>query len=118
MKVYIAGKLSGGKEGRTPSEIVIEYVKNIHDMGAIAAILRRNGISPFVPGADIIMGMINGHWSLDDYRETSQEFMEVCDAVLVISHSDGVQKEIEAAQKLCIPVYFDLQQLLGDHQNG
>ena len=80
-------------------------------MCIVAGKLRKMGHAPFVPALDLLLGVINGDWSEEEYRDTGMEFMGVCDAVLVISFSWGVQREIKEANKLCLPIYYSLNRL-------
>ncbi len=113
MKVYIAGALSSNENNnRTPSQVVVDYLQNVHKMCKIAGELRKRGHIPFVPALDILLGIVNGDWIEEEYREIGMEFLEVCDAVLVISDSWGVQQEIKEAKSLFIPVYYSLEEFL------
>jgi len=112
MRVYIAGALSS-KEDRTrdPSKVVIDYLSNVSKMCKVASQVRKLGHFPFVPALDLLLGVINGDWDEEDYRGVGMAFLEVCDAVLVISQSWGVAKEIERANELGIPVYYRMEDL-------
>jgi len=114
LKVYIAGALSSKENNnRTPSQVVVDYLANVNKMCQVASEVRKKGYAPYVPALDFALGMINGNWVEEDYRGLGMEFMEVCDAVLVISDSWGTQKEIEKAKELFIPVYYSLAELYG-----
>ena len=112
MRVYIAGALSskGGVRGDS-STVVVKYIQNLSAMCKIASLVRRRGHSPYVPGLDLLMGLVAGDWEEGDYRGMGMGFLEVCDAVLVISDSWGVQQEIGRADRLHIPVYFSLEDI-------
>ena len=112
MRIYIAGALSS-KEDRTrdPSEVVVDYLSNVSKMCKAASEVRKMGHFPFVPALDLLLGVINGDWDEEDYRGVGMAFLEVCDAVLVISQSWGVAKEIERANELGIPVYYRMEDL-------
>ena len=112
MRIYIAGALSS-KENikRNPSQVVIDYIANVSKMCKKASELRKRGYYPFVPGLDFLLGVVNGEWEENDYRGIGMAFLEVCDAVLVISDSWGVRREIEKAKELKIPVYYSMTEL-------
>ena len=80
-------------------------------MCKVAGQVRKMGHAPYVPALDLLLGVINGDWAEEEYRGLGMEFMEVCDAVLVISMSWGVEEELKEARKLCIPVYYSLLEL-------
>ncbi len=112
MRVYIAGPLSSKeKTDRNPSKVVTDYLSNIHNMVMAASEVRRMGHSPYVPALDFVLGIIAGDWTENDYRGISDEFLTVCEAVLVIGRSWGVDREIELAAKLGIPVYYTLNEI-------
>ena len=112
MRIYVAGALSSKeKKDRNPSKVVVEYIQNVHRLCNIGGDLMMEGYAPFIPGLDLLTGLVNGYLEEGDYRGTSMEFLEVCDAVLVTSMSWGVKKEIERAKELNIPVYFNIKDL-------
>lgn len=112
MRVYIAGALSSKENSnRNPSKIVTDYLQNVSAMCRTASIVRRMGWYPYVPALDFVLGMVDGFWEEEDYRGIGMSFLEVCDAVLVISESYGVTKEVERATELGIPVYHTIQEL-------
>lgn len=112
MRVYIAGALSSKENtNRNPSKVVTDYIRNLSNMCQKASKLRKQGYYPYVPGMDFLMGIVAGDWEENDYRGIGMAFLEVCDAVLVISESWGVQKEIKRAKELGIPVYYSIVEL-------
>ncbi len=113
MLVYIAGALSTSiiEPYRTPSKVVTDYIQNIHKMCEVAARLRKKGYYPYVPGLDFLLGVVSGNLEEQDYRDIGMKFLEVCDAVLVISDSYGVRKEIERATEVHIPVFYNEEAL-------
>ena len=111
-RVYIAGKLSdSGNTERSPSKVVCDYIQNLSEMCACADGLVVNGYAPYVPGLDFLVGLKADFWKEEDYRSLSMAFLEVCDAVLVISESKGVEAEIKRAGELGIPVYYRISDL-------
>ena len=111
-RVYIAGKLSdSGDTGRSPSKVVCEYITNLSNMLFGADDLVMLGFFPYVPRLDFLIGLYGGAWPEHRYRDLSMSFLEVCDAVLVISESDGVKAEIERANELGILVFYSLEEL-------
>lgn len=114
MKVYVAGALSSKeKSNRTPTRVVVDYLQNVHKMCRVSGQLRKRGYAPYVPALDMLLGLTCGDWDEAEYRGLGMEFLEICDAVLVISDSWGVQKEVERAIELGIPVYRSLEELYG-----
>ena len=112
MRIYIAGALSSRENtSRNPSLVVTDYIANVSAMCKAAGRVRRLGFYPFVPALDFLLGAVNGDWQEEEYRGIGMAFLEVCDAVLVISDSWGVQKEIAKAKELHIPVYYSVAEL-------
>ncbi|MBU1307896.1 MAG: hypothetical protein KKF33_20520 [Alphaproteobacteria bacterium] len=109
MRIYIAGALSSKeKTSRSPSKVVTDYIQNVSAMCKAASIIKRKGHYPYVPGLDFLLGMIIGDWEEEDYRGMGMSFLEVCDAMVIISNSWGVQKELEKAKELGIIIYNDI----------
>ncbi len=112
MRIYIAGALSSKeKTDRNPTQVVVDYIANVHKMLEVACHIRKMGYAPYVPALDFQIGIVNGDWNEQDYRGISDEFLPVCDAVLVISDSWGVQREIKSAHNFNIPVFYSIEEL-------
>lgn len=112
-RIYIAGALSSKEDTtRDPSKVVTDYISNVHAMCKYAGQVRLLGHYPYVPALDFLLGMVNGDWDERAYREIGIAFLEVCDAVLVISESWGVSKELERAKELGIPIYWSIGDLV------
>jgi len=110
-KVYVAGKLNG---------MACDYNKHMHRMIIWSEKVRRLGYAVFVPGLDLLVGVVMGDLDYPDYFDNSQPWLAASDAVFVTpgwEDSKGTEREIEYAKSLGIPVYFDLDILdkeLGD----
>ncbi len=112
-RVYIAGALSSKEDDtRDPSTVVIDYLFNVSKMCKVASLVKKAGGFPFVPALDLLLGIVNGDWTEDMYRDIGMAFLEVCDVVLVISWSWGVEQEVERANKINIPVFDISSQLM------
>ena len=108
-RVYIAGALSSKQNtSRNPSRVVTDYIQNLNRMCETASELKMLGYYPYVPGLDFMLGLVDGDWEEDDYREIGMAFLEVCDAMCVISESWGVIREVAVARQLNIPVYYGI----------
>jgi len=113
LRVYIAGALSSKeKDKRNPSKVVTDYIMNVSRMCRIAGIVRKAGHYPYVPALDLLIGVVDGGFIEEDYRGIGMAFLEVCDAVLVISKSYGVEQEIARAKELGIPVFYKLLDIM------
>lgn len=111
-RIYVAGALSSREDTqRNPTQVVTDYIQNVHRMCEAASIIRRKGHIPFVPGLDFLIGVVVGDWKEEDYRGLGMSFLEVCDAVFVISFSWGVRKEITRAEELGIPIYYNIEEV-------
>ena len=117
-RIYVAGALSSRENTtRNPSKIVIDYIRNLNLMCRAASRLRRLGYFPYVPGMDFMLGFVDGNWEEDDYRGIGFAFLEVCDAVLVISESWGVIREVAKARQLGIPVFYGVESLISKEEH-
>jgi len=111
-RVFIAGALSSKEvTNRTPSRVVVDYLANVHKMVMVASEVRKLGHYPFIPALDLLCGIVGGNWNEEDYRGMSTGFLEVCDCVLVISMSIGVEREIKVARQLGIPIYHGIEEI-------
>jgi len=104
-RVYIAGKLN---------DMACDYIKNIHRMIVWSEKVRKLGFAVYVPGIDLIQGIIFGNWEYEDYFDNSQPWLDVSDAVFLTPDweaSKGTAREIERAKEHNIPVFADLDLL-------
>ena len=105
-RVYVAGKLS---------DMPGKYIMNMHQMIECANRIRELGFAPFTPCLDILLGLVSGNIKEKEYYKIGLAWVEVSDAMIVLPNSEdskGTQKEIEAAQKLNIPVFHNVQKLI------
>jgi hypothetical protein len=104
-RVYIAGKLNGK---------AIDYIRNLHRMIVWAEQVRKLGLSCFVPGLDLLLGLVSDYETYDDYFNPSQSWLDVSDAVFLVpgwETSPGVKHEIERANYNGIPIFDSLDKL-------
>lgn len=119
-RVYVAGPYSC--EGRCkPLGVDLEYMRE----GLEVSIKFLNlGYAPFCPWLDYLFQFIHGGEQLErkDYYEYSLAWLAVSDAVYVIRYREksvGTKAEIEEAERLNIPVFYDSQMdSLIDHLNS
>lgn len=108
-RIYIAGALSSKeKADRDPSSIIVDYISNVSAMCKAASAVMRKGHCPYVPCLDLLLGVVDGDWEEDDYRTINLGFLKVCDAVLVISKSFGVEQEVKLAKSLGLKIYSNI----------
>jgi len=104
-RVYVAGKLNDDACG---------YIANIHKMIIWAEKVRKLGYAVYVPGIDLIQGMVFGDWVYKDYFDNSQPWLDAAHAVFLVpgwEASEGTKKEIERAKSKGIPIFSDLDTL-------
>lgn len=109
LKIYIAGKYS--------SDNIIDGLRNIGRGQQEAALLFELGFAPFSPWWDrsFVLDNPNGDYSKQMFYDASLAWMEVSDAVYVISgrgDGGGVDAEIKRAGELMIPVFYEINDLL------
>ena len=101
IKVYVAGKLNDDACG---------YIQNLHRMILLANAAREAGFAVFVPGIDILQGLLAGNWTYRQYFDNSQPWLRSSDAILVVEEgwrtSTGTLREIETAKTHNIPVFY------------
>lgn len=112
MRIAILGALSSKEQNkRTPSKVVVDYLQNVHAMCRVASILRKKGHVPFTPALDLLLGVVGGDWEEEDYRGMTTEFIKVCDAVVVISLSWGVERDLETAREHGLLIYNSVEEV-------
>ena len=105
-RIYIAGRLN---------DMACDYIKNVHEMIKDAEEVRKAGFAVFIPGIDLLCGLVQGDWNYKDYFDNSQPWLDASHAVYVRSKdwekSSGTSKEVLRAKNQNIPVFFK-------HENG
>ena len=107
IRVYCAGKLN---------DMACDYTKNVSRMCKCAIEVQKCGFAVYVPGIDLLMGLIAGDYEYNDYFDNSQAWLEVSDAVFLTpgwETSQGTKREIGLAESLGIPVFEDLYTMKG-----
>lgn len=109
MKVYVAGPYS--------SDNVLGVLSNIRKGNRWAYQLLQQGFAPFSPWLDyhFVLEDHTNDLSVQDFYEYSMEWLRASEAVFVQGdwrNSKGTVAEVEEAQKLNIPVFFDLSKLI------
>ena len=97
-RIYVAGRLN---------DPAVKYIQNVSRMIKVANMIRHRGYSVFVPCLDLLMGIVDGNLTYDDYTANNKAWLEVADAVYVLPDSEqsrGTQEEIALALTLGIPV--------------
>ena len=100
-RIYVAGTLN---------DMACGYIQNVHNMIKDAEEVRKAGFSIFVPGIDLLCGIVNGDWNYKDYFDNSQPWLDASHAVYVRgddwAQSSGTVKEIKRAKRQKIPLFF------------
>lgn len=109
MKVYVAGPYS--------ADNVLGVLSNIRKGNTVAYELLQMGFAPFSPWLDhlfVFMDSTND-LTVNDFYEYSLEWMRVSDVIFVQgewANSKGTKAEIEEAERLGIPVFYDRTKLV------
>jgi len=109
MLIYVAGALSSGKGERTNSQVIVDYIQNVHSMCEAAIALIRKGHAPYVPALDILLGIVGGDLQEVEFRSVGLCFLIVCDAVVIISEGQGVRLEEEIGKELGKPIFYGVE---------
>ena len=107
-RVYVAGKYS--------ADNVLDVLKNIGRGEKACAKVFAHGMAPFCPWHDagFCKELTDEEIPKEMYYQNSIAWLEVSDAVYVISgrgDGGGVDREIEIAKKIGIPVFYDFKDL-------
>jgi len=108
IRVYVAGLYSRNADGSKAG--TIDTLHNMRVGIEVATNLLRMGYAVFCPWLDFQFGLVD-EFSPEVYKANSMAWLEVSDAVFVISGEglgSGVDAEIARAKELNIPVcHFD-----------
>ena len=100
-RIYIAGKLN---------DEACDYIENVRKMIINAEEVRKAGFAVFIPGIDLLCGLVNGNWTYKDYFINSQPWLLVSDGIYVQGknwkESPGTLKEIQLAKEKRIPIFY------------
>lgn len=110
MRVYVAGSYN--------SDNVIGVLDNMRRGMRAATELLLAGFSPWVPWFDYhfqLMLRDDESLSIEDYYRYSMEWVDVSEAMYVVKLSEnsrGTQAEIDRANEIGIPVFYDMAELI------
>lgn len=97
---YIGGALNG---------MAVDYIHNMHRMIIWAEKIRKLGYAVFVPGIDLLQGLVMGDWEYEDFFNNSQPFLQVAHIMFIVpgwENSKGTAKELITARKYNIPIFY------------
>ena len=108
-RVYVAGPYSAGN--------VMDVLRNIGRGQKACARIFSLGFAPFCPWHDktYVYDNPEAEFTVEQFYKFSIAWLEVCDAVLVLpgwERSKGTLAEIDAAERLGIPVYYNEVELI------
>ena len=114
-RIYIAGAYS--------DDNVISVLKNIGRGQHWAAMLFKKGFAPFCPWHDkeFVIHFYDSEFTVQEFYDYSIAWLEVSDAVFIVPNATGLKrwqdsagtlKEIEIAEKLNIPIFYSLPELI------
>jgi len=112
MRVCVIGHYSTNSKGDQAG--VIEVLQNIERGTRISAKLMAEGYNVYCPWLDHQFAFHEPDMDVQRYRDNSMAWLEVSDAVLIISGcglGGGVDTEINRANELGIPVYETMEDL-------
>jgi len=103
MKIYVAGPLSG----LPPS-----YIHNMRRMIKAGIEVMKKGHIPYIPCLDFLVGLLSDTpLTLDDYMRVSTEWLKMCDGILVLGMSSGVEKELAVAKRLGLRLFTSVDEI-------
>lgn len=115
-RIYVAGPYSDNN--------VISVLDNIREGMRISTQILLLGFAPFCPWLDFHFQLMlrNGEMlTVSDYYNYSLAWLEVSDAMLVISgweKSKGTAAEIDFAREKGIPIFYSIKEFLKTYENS
>lgn len=112
-RVYIAGPLTPRGMRKDTSNAAVEYLYNVKDMVRAGAELIVNGYSPFIPGMDYSLFLVEDITE-EQIKGVSMAWLEKSDAILLLPYFDnshGVIAELARAKELDIPVFASVSDI-------
>jgi len=113
-RIYVAGNYSTNDNGGTAN--IIEAMQNIRAGQKASMAVWKAGFIPFCPWLDYQFCLVDDEPpTIKMFQEYSMAWLEVSDAVLVISgagNGGGVDAEIERARDLNIPIFYNIRDLI------
>ena len=103
MRIYIAGRLDAPDAAG--------YLRNVSQMIDAANTIRKRGHSVYVPALDLLLGIFDGEMEREDFLKLNMPWIEVCDALFMISMSQGVSQELRLAKKFGKKIYTRLSEI-------
>jgi hypothetical protein len=111
-RVYVAGLYSRNQDGSVAN--VIDVLRNMRAGQSASLEVMRMGFAVFCPWLDFQFGLLSDTpIPKEVYQGNSMAWLEVSDAVLVISGEGighGVDAEIKRARELNIPIFRSLKE--------
>lgn len=98
--------------GPYTAENEIEISQNVNKALDVGLILWKKGHYPYIPHLTHFVDLrakekrIEMKW--EDYIEWDKEWLELCDALLLLGSSNGARIELELARKLGKTIYYNM----------
>lgn len=106
-RIYVAGPYDP-KEARTTHEAPRLAERNVKEAVRIGVELWKMGYNPYVPHLGHYLNLASDV-ELDGFMERDFEWLDYCEALYFIGHSNGADRELEMAQKKGIPIFYNLE---------
>ena len=102
-KVYVAGPYTKG-----------DVAVNVRKAMLVAHELMHDGYAPYCPHLSHFLHLQESR-PYEDWINLDKEWLKVCDAVLRFEgESKGADMEVKLAEELGMPVFYDIETLLGN----
>lgn len=110
-RIYVAGLMSRIENGEIAH--AVDYLANVRRGIRESVKILKMGYAPFSPFIDFSF-FLQEHITEKEIKGYSMSWLEVCDAVYVISGEgagSGVDAEINRAKQLSIPVFYNKEDI-------
>ena len=107
IKAYIAGPIN--------ADNAVDHLKNMHAFYKAENRLIKDGLSPYNPCSNYLLGVMYGNYEYKDYAEAHIPWLKSSDIVYLLpgwENSKGTLEEIKIAREHGIPTIEDYTMIL------
>lgn len=110
MKIYVASPLNAPDAAG--------YLQNVSKMIKIANQIRKKGHAVYIPAFDLLLGIVDGEMTRDEFLDFNLSWVEVCDALYFGGESKGTLIELCRAENLHKRIFYSIKDIPNEKRKG